>query len=146
MELGGSHPYFWVQEWLAGSSCFTPQHLSRSMGCFRFPPGDPDNDWITGGKESATVGPKSSGLPRDPAYRGTTVLVIDRWQGVVLHIGSGKGTNKSLLWKRSEYYKMLCRVPEIGRFHITRHAMGGGKKPSDLELGISERNPGQVHW
>jgi len=42
-----------------------------------FSPGDPDNDWITGGKEMVTVGPESSGLPRDPDCCGTTVLVTN---------------------------------------------------------------------
>jgi hypothetical protein len=56
---------------------FHPPHISRSMGRFRYPPGDPDNDWITGAKERPTVGPKLPGLPRDPDYRGTTVLVTD---------------------------------------------------------------------
>lgn len=52
-------------------------HMSWSMHRFRFPPDDPDNDWITGGKERATVGSKLSGIPGDPDYRGTTILVID---------------------------------------------------------------------
>ena len=52
-------------------------HLSWSMDHFGFPPGDPDNEWITGEKERVTVGPKLSGLQGDPDYCGTTVLVID---------------------------------------------------------------------
>ena len=39
-----------------------------------FPPGDPDNDRITGVKERATVGPKVSGLPGEPDYQGITVF------------------------------------------------------------------------
>jgi hypothetical protein len=42
---------------------------------------------------------------------------------------------------------MLYRVSEFGRFHMTRHATEGGVggTPSDLEIGILEHNPGQVH-
>jgi len=56
---------------------FHPLHPSWSMDRFRFPLGNPDNEWITGGKERAKVGSKLSGLLGDPDYRGITVLVID---------------------------------------------------------------------
>ena len=143
MELGRSCPFFWVQEQLTGSSCFTPAPVFK-YGSFQISPGDPDNDWITGGKERVTVGPKSSGLPGDPDCCGTTVLVTDSWQGIVLHLISGKGTNKSSLWKGSAYYKVLYRVSEIGKFHIMKHK--NTHTHTDLELGISEHNPGQAHW
>jgi len=49
-------------ERLADSFCTTSPRIWIVSD---FPPSDPDNDWITGGREGVIVGLKLSGLPRD---------------------------------------------------------------------------------
>jgi len=61
--------------WLARHASLPTPVLE--YGSFQISPGDPNNDFITGRKERATVGSKLSGIHGDPVYRGTTVLVID---------------------------------------------------------------------
>jgi hypothetical protein len=70
-----------------------PRHQSWSTDCLWFSIGDSDNDRITGVKERAAVGPKLSGLPGDPDYRGpdcrwTTAF---KFSSVALQHKSGLG-------------------------------------------------------
>ena len=63
-----------LKHWLFLS--VSPVLLAWSTDSLGFPACELDNDQITGGKERVVVGPKLSGLSRDPNYHGTAAYLF----------------------------------------------------------------------